>query len=74
MVCVVDAGDPNIAVEFLENDCAMTLRARRDVAQGEELHITYIDADAVVGMRQRELEWGYGFLCRCPRCLEEENI
>ena len=65
------AGDPNVAVEFLENNSSMTLRARRDIDAGEELSITYIDADAAVGMRQEELQWGYGFLCQCPTCLEE---
>eukprot|EP00240_Pyramimonas_obovata_P006056 CAMPEP_0118947288 /NCGR_PEP_ID=MMETSP1169-20130426/45738_1 /TAXON_ID=36882 /ORGANISM="Pyramimonas obovata, Strain CCMP722" /LENGTH=338 /DNA_ID=CAMNT_0006893471 /DNA_START=157 /DNA_END=1173 /DNA_ORIENTATION=+ len=62
--------DPNVDVEFPENNSTMTLRTRRDVTVGEELYITYIDASAAAGMRQKELQWGYGFVCQCSRCVE----
>jgi SET and MYND domain-containing protein len=45
--------------------------AARDIAAGEELTITYTDAEAAVSQRQQLLHWGYGFKCCCARCVEE---
>ena len=38
---------------------------------GEELTITYIDADSPVGARRGRLHHAYGFTCVCARCVEE---
>mmetsp|Transcript_25258 Transcript_25258/g.47756 ORF Transcript_25258/g.47756 Transcript_25258/m.47756 type:complete len:320 (-) Transcript_25258:200-1159(-) len=65
--------DPNVGVEFPDNNSTMVLRARRDIQAGEQLHITYIDASATREVRQKELHWGYGFKCDCARCSEELN-
>ena len=65
--------DPNVDVQFPRNDSTMHLQARRDVAAGEQLSITYIDANASVAARRKELQWGYGFSCQCARCVEESE-
>ena len=45
--------------------------ASRDIQVGEEICITYGDADGDVLERRRNLlEW-WGFACTCPRCLRE---
>ena len=45
--------------------------AARDIAAGEQLCISYIDASMSVRARQRQLDWGYGFRCSCEACTEE---
>ena len=61
---------PNVDVKWETGDATLTLRAAVDVRPGEELTITYIDADAPVDARQRALE-PYGFTCACARCVED---
>ena len=63
---------PNIDVKWESGDAAVTLRASDDVAPGEELTITYIDANASIDARQRALE-PYGFTCACARCVEDRQ-
>eukprot|EP00980_Cylindrotheca_fusiformis_P019946 scaffold7025_cov123-Cylindrotheca_fusiformis.AAC.5 len=46
--------------------------ALRDIAQGEELTISYIENDASYEERQRALA-NYGFLCTCSKCEGERN-
>lgn len=41
------------------------------VAAGDELTQSYVDKDMGLLERRKALE-DYGFLCRCPRCLEED--
>lgn len=43
-----------------------------DVSAGEELTQSYISVDMDLEERRNALE-DYGFFCRCPRCLEEED-
>lgn len=43
-----------------------------DVQEGDELTQSYVDKDMDLEERRRALE-DYGFLCRCPRCLSEEE-
>ncbi|KAL0025179.1 hypothetical protein WJX77_004990 [Trebouxia sp. C0004] len=45
--------------------------ASRDIAAGEQLCISYIDASMSVKARQQQLDWGYGFRCSCETCTEE---
>lgn len=45
--------------------------AAQDIAAGEQLCISYIDASMGVKMRQQQLEWGYGFQCNCEACTED---
>ena len=46
--------------------------ALRDLQEGEELCISYIDATANLADRRAALQ-GYGFLCRCSTCVSEEG-
>ncbi|GFH60730.1 hypothetical protein CTEN210_17206 [Chaetoceros tenuissimus] len=46
--------------------------AKRDIAPGEELCISYIDADASYENRQALL-LNYGFKCICSKCFRECN-
>jgi SET and MYND domain-containing protein len=63
--------DPNLDAVWLDGDATITLRARRDIAAGEELRITYIDSTVPVAERRETLRFGYGFDCACPACTEE---
>ncbi len=45
--------------------------AARDIAAGEQLCISYIDASMNVNARQQQLDWGYGFRCTCVNCTED---
>ncbi|XP_059668559.1 histone-lysine N-methyltransferase ATXR4 [Cornus florida] len=60
--------DPNVHIIWIENVDAR-LKALRDIEAGEELRICYIDASMDHGARQTILSEGFGFQCRCPRCL-----
>ena len=54
-------------------DCAtLTIVATRDLAPGEPVTLCYTaDEAAGVETRRAALEEGYGFVCRCGRCVEE---
>lgn len=60
--------DPNAHIVWIENADAR-LKALRDVDEGEELRICYIDASMDHNARQTLLSRGFGFRCRCQRCL-----
>ena len=59
--------EPNLGVA-LSPGAHLSLFASRDVAAGEELTISYVDAGLDVDTRRRALRHGYGFECRCARC------
>ena len=63
--------DPNVDAVWRHGDAQLTLAARRDIAAGEQLSISYIDADQPVAERRRVLRHGYGFHCVCAACVEE---
>ena len=58
---------PNCEVAFAE-DNAVFVVATRDVALGEELTISYVDASGADDERREELRETYGFECACVRC------
>ncbi|KAL6883452.1 hypothetical protein ACP4OV_010866 [Aristida adscensionis] len=60
--------DPNTHIVWLENADAK-LKALRDIEEGEELRICYIDTSMDVNARQKILADGFGFECHCLRCL-----
>ncbi|XP_044439367.1 histone-lysine N-methyltransferase ATXR4 isoform X2 [Aegilops tauschii subsp. strangulata] len=60
--------DPNTHIVWLENADAK-LKTLRDIDEGEELRICYIDTSMDVNARQKILTEGFGFQCRCQRCL-----
>ncbi|KAI0252303.1 hypothetical protein BJV78DRAFT_1204339 [Lactifluus subvellereus] len=67
---------PNVAVRHLDQRTALsriTIVAKRDIAAGEELLVTYVDpALGVRGRRSQLGAWGFGE-CDCDRCVEEEE-
>ncbi|KAK2647344.1 hypothetical protein Ddye_014833 [Dipteronia dyeriana] len=63
--------DPNVHIVWIENADAR-LKALRDVEEGEELRICYIDVSMSRDARQTILSQGFGFQCNCPRCLSGE--
>ena len=66
-----DGAALNVDAAWRGGNADMTLAARRDIAAGEELRITYIDSAQPVEDRQRELHYNYGFRCSCDACTEE---
>jgi hypothetical protein len=65
---------PNISVRHLDQRTTLsriTNIAKRDIAVGEELVITYVDPSLGVRERRSQLgAWGFG-QCDCERCVEE---
>jgi len=66
--------DPNVDAVWRHGDSKITLAARRDIAAGEELTITYIDASEPAEERREALRFAYGFECRCAACVEELEL
>jgi len=46
-------------------------RTIRDVKEGEELCIAYIDENLPLNERQKQLKYGWLFDCQCVKCLED---
>lgn len=55
-----------------DRDGQATIIALRPIQKGEEITISYIDEDLPLEERQASLA-DYGFSCRCPKCLEEQQ-
>jgi hypothetical protein len=62
---------PNVQVSHPYNDATAVFMAARDIEAGEQLTITYINAEQPVRTRQEELWFGYGFRCGCEACHEQ---
>ncbi|KAH1090426.1 hypothetical protein J1N35_017683 [Gossypium stocksii] len=60
--------DPNTHIVWMENADAK-LKALRDIDEGEELRICYIDASMSYDARESLLTQGFGFKCNCLRCM-----
>lgn len=60
--------DPNTHIVWIENADAK-LKALRDIDEGEELRICYIDASMSCDARESLLSQGFGFKCNCLRCM-----
>lgn len=52
---------------------ALVMTALRDVAAGDEVLISYVDARLPLDERRRTLAEHYGFDCRCARCHDEQR-
>lgn len=59
---------PNLEVDFRSSSQAV-VRALCDIAEGDELFISYIDEHAPLDIRQVQLRARYGFRCACPKCV-----
>jgi hypothetical protein len=53
--------EPNVHVTFPGNDSTAVFTAARQIAAGEQLFITYIDAGQELDARQEYLAFAYGF-------------
>ncbi|EDQ85613.1 uncharacterized protein MONBRDRAFT_11753 [Monosiga brevicollis MX1] len=62
---------PNAAVVY--NGAAAVLRSMRDIPEGEEVCISYVDPTLARDVRRRELVQSYGFACDCARCATEAS-
>lgn len=60
--------DPNAHIIWIDNAVAK-LKTLRDIDEGEELRICYIDASLDRDARRELLFQGFGFQCNCSRCL-----
>lgn len=63
--------DPNCTVLYTRNGEGHVV-AIRDIQQGEELCICYIDIDMDLAARERNLR-EYKFTCHCSRCARERE-
>ncbi|KPI89380.1 hypothetical protein ABL78_1506 [Leptomonas seymouri] len=64
--------EPNLSVQYTaSNDETLSVVALRDIADGEELTISYIDTSLPHVERQQQLFEHYLFECRCTRCLHK---
>ncbi|KAK4367281.1 hypothetical protein RND71_015161 [Anisodus tanguticus] len=63
--------DPNAHILWIESVNAK-LKALRDIEAGEELRICYIDASMDHDARHTILFEGFGFHCKCARCMSND--
>ena len=54
----------------VDTDGSAVILAKRDIAAGEEVLLSYINESAPYHERQNALK-DYGFTCACPRCAAE---
>ncbi|CAH2003454.1 unnamed protein product [Acanthoscelides obtectus] len=65
---------PNAEPSFLHNNHRLSLIAVRDILEGEEILISYLDECTLTRSRhsrQKELTKNYLFQCKCPKCSEQ---
>ncbi|KAI1142798.1 SET domain-containing protein [Hypoxylon sp. FL0543] len=63
---------PNAFVTFEGRDAI--LHANREIKEGQEIEISYIDHHASRPQRQKSLKMRYYFDCACPRCREDLDV
>ncbi|KAI0628548.1 SET domain-containing protein [Trametes polyzona] len=59
---------PNVGREWDEDAQLMTFRALRDIAEGDELCLNYVDVVGTKAQRAEELQRLFGFECTCEAC------
>ncbi len=65
---------PNSTSTFPHSNHRLVLEASRDIAEGEEVTISYLDECAQARSRhsrRKILQENYLFNCQCARCIEE---
>lgn len=62
--------EPNVSRHFGKQG-VQELRLLCDINAGEELTMDYLGSDAPASERRRLLLERYGFLCKCPLCVQE---
>ena len=61
------------AAATVEENGRVTLTALRDISEGEEVTISYVDPSKPYDERRQTLAAHYGFECRCERCTSEQR-
>ena len=64
--------EPNC--EVFETGSILQVCARSDIAEGDEVTISYIDTQQRLRDRRLALQETYFFHCRCARCVREEAV
>lgn len=59
--------------EAVRDGRTMRIIAKRDIANGEEITISYVDTNAPLSARVDQLQRAYFFRCQCQRCEREER-
>lgn len=68
--------DPNCTATFPFSNHTLVLVASKDLHEGEEIFISYLDECALSRSRhsrRKILQENYLFLCQCKRCLQEAD-
>lgn len=65
---------PNCCVDGEGPGTVMRVFSLRDIEEGEELCISYVDVNEPGPIRRRDLQQQYHFECRCKRCLQEQLV
>ncbi|XP_071948509.1 protein-lysine N-trimethyltransferase SMYD5-like isoform X2 [Antedon mediterranea] len=72
--CCNHSCDPNAEVQFLDQNSTMSLVALKNIAEGDEINICYLDECAQTRSRhsrQKLLKLNYLFVCDCSKCREQ---
>lgn len=67
---------PNAEPTFLHNNHRLSLVALKDIQEGEEICISYLDECMLLRSRhsrRKELMANYLFLCDCPKCKDQAS-
>ena len=67
--------EPNVQTRHLDSRVVarVSIKALRDIEEGEELLVTYVQPSLGVRERRRELKsWGIAE-CKCSRCIREDG-
>lgn len=68
--------EPNVRAHFLHNSSRLSMRAERDIVQGEELLVSYLEdctLDSSRHTRQKILMDNYLFKCACTKCIAQAD-
>ncbi|XP_040565249.1 protein-lysine N-trimethyltransferase SMYD5 [Lepeophtheirus salmonis] len=68
--------EPNAVIEFPFNNFELVLNAKKDINEGEEICISYLDEcmlESSRHSRRKYLKENYMFLCKCIKCEAQIN-
>ncbi|KAL3276495.1 hypothetical protein HHI36_011875 [Cryptolaemus montrouzieri] len=67
---------PNAQATYLHNNFKVSLVALRDIAEGEEIYISYLDdctLERSRHSRRKVLKENYLFSCNCEKCMDQAD-
>jgi len=70
--CINHSCQPNVKLWPDAEKPLITAKATRDIGEGEEVFINYVDTKLERAERQEKLLSQYHFTCTCPRCEREK--